>query len=857
MPPEGSTEIRRFLYRRFGCGPEQNLLESSLSAQIHSAANSGCKVPVFMDLGKFADVVRERDRHFSFRKIGKAAVALALVAPWLGAQASDGTPPASNRVDYEIYARLDGDAKRITASETIRWTNGTSDEVSTLQFHLYLNAFSNNRSTHLHEAKGKLRGHKVKEGWGWSRITGANLITEASGEGTGEDAAPVVTKDDLLASLAYLAPDDGREEDRTVFELSLPRAVEPGETIAVEIEWQSQLPRVRRRTGYKDDFMLVAQWFPKLGVYEEGEGWNTHQFHMNTEFYSDYGIYDVTLDLPAAYQAVDGGGPKVGSSGVIVSSELKGDERLMVRMIAPSPEDQRHEDRTGNFAKVHDFTWTADPKFEIHEKTFKGRTWEAEFRDDVELAKRAFGEEADLQLHNVEIRALIHPERRDQAERHIKATEAALFFYGLWFGEYPYSQITVVDPAWGGRGAGGMEYPTIFTAGTRMFTTPEMHRPEGVTVHEAGHQFWYGLVGNNEFETAWMDEGFNSYTDSEVMWRVYGASKATTTYSGYPIFGERVARGPGGGKYLNMLTGSKIPIPFSKYSLEPFRASGFQSYWRDQPSLHFVQRFSDPRWGDRRGYLRAPDSDPIDTPAWKYVDGASYGTNSYPRTAAVLRTLRGLVGEEAFLRGMRHYAETWRYQHPYPDDFFAAFQTGSGVELNLDWYWQDFFRGTGTGDWSVRVSQARESKPRGYFADPETGEFVRLGSEPEPESEEKPDSDDKEEDGPPWISEVNLRHSGSLYLPLDVRVNFENGEKEEFVWTRESQMERPWMEREWIGRTKIASVVIDPHHKIWIDMDMSNNQWFDEADSIAAWRWSERAFSQVARVLQWFSRMGG
>ena len=808
-----------------------------------------------MGLGKTSGVGRTSCGSSALHYFAGMALALTAVAGGASAQSADTGEGPRNRVDYEINARLDGETKHLTATEVVRFTNGTSDEVATLQFHLYLNAFSNNRSTHLHEAEGKLRGHKVKEGWGWSRITGASLLSAE----TDEAGQPVIGRESLLESLAYISPDDQREEDRTVFELTLPTVVGPGETIEVEVQWESQLPRVRRRTGFKDDFLLVAQWFPKLGVFEEGSGWNTHQFHRNTEFYSDYGTYDVTLDLPAAYRGEDGSEPNVGSSGVIVTSELKGDERLMVHMVAPSLEDQRHEDRTGELALVHDFTWTADPNFMVHRETFRSSAWANLYPKDVELAKRAFGEDKDLQLHNVDIRVLIHPERADQAERHAKATAAALFFYGLWFGEYPYSQVTVVDPAWGGRGAGGMEYPTLFTAGTRMFTTEDMHRPEGVTVHEAGHQFWYGLVGNNEFEAAWMDEGFNSYADSEVMWRVYGDTRATTTFSGYPIDGERAAAAPGGGKYGRMLTGTKLPIPFSKYSLEPFRTTGMLQLWRDQPSLHFVSRFSDPRWGDRRGYLRAPQSDPIDTPAWKYVDGSSYGTNSYPRPAAVLRTLQGLVGDEAFLRGMRHYAETWRYRHPYPDDFFASFQEGSGVEEDLAWFWQDFFRSTATGDWSVSVKQAKEPKPKGYFANPETGEFVRLGSDEEEEAEEAGagEDEDSEADGPPWISEVELRHNGGLYLPLDVRVRFENGDEEEFVWTREEQGAKPWLKREWKGQTKITAVQLDPYHKIWIDMDMSNNQWFEDSDSVAAWRWSERAFSQVGRVLQWFSRMGG
>ena len=94
-------------------------------------------------------------------------------------------------------------------------------------------------------------------------------------------------------------------------------------------------------------------------------------------------------------------------------------------------------------------------------------------------------------------------------------------------------------------------------------------------------------------------------------------------------------------------------------------------------------------------YLRDPDRDPIDTPGWQYADRESYRTNSYPRTAVALRSLEGLVGRERFLRGMRHFAETWRYRHPYPDDFFAAFAEGAGADLA--WYFEAVFRGTGDG----------------------------------------------------------------------------------------------------------------------------------------------------------------
>ena len=132
-------------------------------------------------------------------------------------------------------------------------------------------------------------------------------------------------------------------------------------------------------------------------------------------------------------------------------------------------------------------------------------------------------------MPSVDMRLLIQPEHLDQAERHFDATAAALLNYGKWFGPYPYDHITVVDPAFG-SGAGGMEYPTIFTCGTRLFNPFGGGSPEGVTVHEAGHQFWYGLVGNNEFEFAWVDEGLNEFSEDRTMEVTYGESMLVKRY---------------------------------------------------------------------------------------------------------------------------------------------------------------------------------------------------------------------------------------------------------------------------------------------------------------------------------------
>ena len=766
------------------------------------------------------------------RRLFPLALATLLLGAPAAAQRPATIPPPGNRVDYVIDARLDGETeepKRVSGVLRLDWTNGSGEAVSDLWFHLYLNAFSNNRSTHLAEERGRLRGRPIRDGWGWSEVKAVRVSNPGDGGFV-----------DVFPSFQYRRPDDGNPDDRTVFSVDAPQPIQPGAKVTVEIEWESQLPRLRRRTGYKDDFLLVAQWFPKLGVYEAGRGWNCHQFHANTEFYSDYGTYSVTLNLPKRFEK------KVGASGRLELERLEGGERVVVRFVAPSPKDQLRTDAFGRTPVVHDFTWTADPNFIVRPHTFRFADWADDYPEEVERARRIFGPDENIELRDVDITLLIHPERESQIYRHIKATEAALFFYGLWFGEYPYEHITVVDPAWGARAAGGMEYPTLFTCGTSLFTRPEMHRPESVTVHECGHQFWYGLVGNNEFEASWLDEGFNSYTDSEVLWRVYGESVGTTEYADVPIEGVRVAGRPERGLVTDALLGKRIPMPWVIPDLSIWSDSGFLDWWRDQPSLTFVEQRTDPRWSDRTGYLRDPDSDPIETWGWRYVDRSSYGTNSYRRTAVALRSLPGVIGYDAFLRGLRHYAKTWRYRHPYPADFYRTFQEGAGVDVQ--WYFDELFRGTGTVDWSVEVEQGRRPEPRGFFQS-EGGEFLELRAEDEDPEAEKEDR--------PWAIEVVVRRRGDLRLPLPVRLTFADGETRDELWSREEQESETWTRIELESDEKLVSVQLDPERSYYIDRDMSNNQWYDETDEVVPWRWSERVMAQYQRFFHWIGGIGG
>lgn len=768
------------------------------------------------------------------------AAALGQFAPAL-AQAT-GEPPC--RVDYEIQARLDASTMTLTGTETIHWLNRSRDDVHDLWFHLYWNAFANSRSTLMQETRGgEPRGVAIEgDEWGWQRV----LSIEIDGQ-------------DVTKSLRYRQPDDDRGEDRTVFSVPLPKLAKTGTVVNARVTWEAKIPRVRRRTGYKGDFLLIAQWFPKLGVYETGNGWNCHQFHASTEFFSDYGTYDVTLDLPAEYEG------RIGASGVQAEPSRVADGRVIARFMAPSEKDRERRDRIGKLPLVHDFTWTGDPDYVKYAATFHYDEWAARFPSEVARVAAALDRPSeDLRLRDVDVTVLLQPEHADQGERHFDATCTALFFYGLWFGEYPYEHITVVDPAWGGGAAGGMEYPTLFTAGSRKFTQPSMFSPESVTVHECGHQFWYGLVGNNEFEAAWLDEGFNTYTQNEALIRRYGQRHRTTDFASIPFDGVALAREPGGRAFADALALRRWPLPFD-IALEPIKGSGFIDWWRQLPTLSFGRMRDDPRWTERTGYLADPDSDPVNTPGWRYVDRASYRQNSYARPSVALRSLCGLVGFDLFMKGMRHYSETWRYAHPYPRDFYDAFN--AGAQIDVGWYFDQAFESTAIVDWQLDVDQKRVNAPAGYVQN-EGGVFELLekardaddDADKDGERSAPADSDEPADKKKPWRIDLVVRRKGTLVLPLKLALNYDDGSSETLIWSREDQARSTWW-KPLLGRDpstkKLLSAAVDPDRLYSCDTDMSNNQWHDKVDEVAPLRWAERVFTQYSHLLHWYGGIGG
>ncbi len=370
--------------------------------------------------------------------------------------------PLSQRVvHYEIDAKLDAKKKSVEATEVLTYRNLTGRPQDTFPFHLYLNAFQP-KSTFVTETHN---GEGFRGDFNWDEKEEASEEVESlEVEGMG----------DLTREIQFISPDDGNPNDHTVFQVKLPRAVAPGEEVKFRISFHDQFGEVVARTGYKRDFLLAGQWFPKIGVWWK-DAWNCHQFHQTTEFFADFGVFDVKLTVPQ--------NEVVGASGIEVASTNHSDGTKTVEF--------HGED-------IHDFAWTVQPDYRVFTDTFQSS------------------------LGPVSMRLLMQPGHADQAARHMKVLRQSMQRFNDWYGPYPYKQITVVDPAHGATQAGGMEYPTFITGDTSWWMPDGLHLVEVVVEHEFGHQYWYGMVATNEFEEAWMDEGINQYTEAKVLDDVFG-----------------------------------------------------------------------------------------------------------------------------------------------------------------------------------------------------------------------------------------------------------------------------------------------------------------------------------------------
>lgn len=529
------------------------------------------------------DKAADRQRRTAHLLAGRARRALALFALAALAIAADGLsgergalagPPATTpsvapqdvpmleRADdvasYTLRAKLDPTVHTVHGEGTITWKNASARPVSELWMHLYLNGFKNQSSVFMRAAIGGFRGSGVPSEWGTIDIKKLVLVERAA-DGNGEQ------RHDLKSAIELKRPGD---EDETDARIPLPREVPSGATITLEVEWDDKLPAVVHRTGYEGSFHMIAQWFPKLARLEADGTWAHFPFHQLGEFYADFGRYDVTLDVPEGFI--------VGATGPTIETKNEAGRHI-----------ERHVQDS-----VHDFAWTAWDKYQVRTEKIEG----------------------------VDVTVLTPPGYDDHAQRELETMRFALPHYGARYGKYPYSVLTLVHPPQAATEAGGMEYPTLITTGQPAWLPRGMYFVEGVTIHEFGHQYFYGLCASNEDAWPFLDEGVNSYAENEAL----------TAWKG---------RGSG--------------LDFAGLKIGDVEAQA-------ERARHFGH------------------DEKIAQGASAFATGSAYGALVYSRTATILETLARVYGKPKMDRALGVYARRFRFKHPTPNDLIETIKAEIG-----------------------------------------------------------------------------------------------------------------------------------------------------------------------------------
>lgn len=502
-------------------------------------------------------------------------------------------------IDYTIDARLDENLEIISGNEKIIYTNNSPHTIHELFFNLYQNAFiKNSYLSNLQEANGE-RIHYGK----WEAEGKGNEIISIK-----VDGQPVKT-----------------EIDGSIMKAWLYQPMAPNSKITIDIifkTYYSKGGQTRRRMksyvyqGVKH--FNGAHWYPRLAVYDRKFGWCTDQ-HLNREFYGDFGTYRVQLDMPANF-VVEATGVLQNREDVLPDSLRK---KLDISNYWSNPWDTAvtyfiptkiGERKVWKYLgeNVHDFAWVAGPHYRIDEKKYKGYSTVALV---LEPHCSGWKNACDFSHKVIDV-------------------------YSRDFGQYAYPKMVVADCQ------DGMEYPMLTMDGG---SDPGYR---GLLAHEIGHNWFYGMVNNNETYRAMLDEGFTQFL---TVW-------ALEAIDGKDLFNP--------GKK------GKFYMPTAVRDARCYNSFMFDAMQRDKTEINVHSDGFNGATGQGGGYR-----------------------NVYNKTATMLYNLQYVLGDTLFQNAMKHYFNQWSFRHPYIEDFKNSIIEYTKVDLN--WFFDQWIETSKVIDYKI------------------------------------------------------------------------------------------------------------------------------------------------------------
>jgi len=508
---------------------------------------------------------------------------------------------------YKMDVKLDIQNHDLIGASQIRYTNHSDSTLEKIFLHLYPNAFRVG-SVKYQDAQ------KNYSTWG---------ITENVRSGIEIYSVKIYPQEKSDSFSVNFKVED------TILSFPLSQLLNPDESVTFSIEWRHKIRKRLGRMGYENEHYDFAQWYPKLCVYDE-KGWHNEPMHATGEFYGEFANFDVTIDVPKRLILCATGEPIEGDPGwetVRVDTAQNFPEWLeQFQSTAFSELDSMPDFLrrivTWHAENIHDFAWNASNTF-----LYEPGNW-----------------------NGIKIHVLYDQNVGKQWTKKVVArSESALEWLSTKFGMYPYPQMTVVKMLRGG----GMEYPMLVMNGSAS---------ESLIVHEIGHNFFYGILANDEVNEAWLDEGFTTW---QTRW--YMETK-------YPPYG----------------TARKNHTQFEKRFSMPLTRTE-----RDQ-NLAFRYIFS--------GF-----NEPIATTSHLFISPRSYSQNAYKKPSLMLKILReGVLEPAIFDDAMQVYYDRWMLKHVNENRFRAVTEEISGEDLS--WFFDQWLHQTGWVDYSLKKWHQKNDK---------------------------------------------------------------------------------------------------------------------------------------------------
>jgi len=506
------------------------------------------------------------------------------------------------QVNYKINTELFPAENKIVSFETISYTNNSPDTLNYIYFHLWPNAYKNKKTA--------MSRQQAKNGNG-------KMHFHAKDIGGYIDSIDFTSKGKQL-KWEY----DKKHIDICKVILNTPLL--PGKTVEISTPFVVYIPDDISRMGAKDSAYQITQWYPKPAVYDK-YGWHQFPYLDQGEFYSEFGNFDVSITVPK--QQV------VGATGNLQNKEelkwLKELAKINSRGFElNNPTQGKTKTLRYTEKNIHDFAWFCSEKYYVDYdsvQTPRTKKW-------------------------VTTWALYKDENKLEWSKATDYVGAGVKYYSQWVGDYPFNNCTAVDGAL--SAGGGMEYPAITVISSKKIET--------VIVHEVGHNWFYGVLGFNEREHPFLDEGFNTHSDHRYSYEVKNESP----------FGINIGN-------VNKRGATQLTYLIPAY------------IGMDMPlNLHSVD------------YGRT-----------------TYGTIVYEKAAEAVEYLRRYLGVKTYDSIMHAFFIEWGNKHPYPQDMHEFFK--KSTDKDVDWFFNGFANTTGKVDYQLKYRKNNLIiKNKGDFAGP-------------------------------------------------------------------------------------------------------------------------------------------